>query len=111
MNALRLVLPLGEDYLDCTSRTSTTGLARTGNPRPNASIEPPRKIRDVQPVYPATLQKRRVQGTVIMGAVIEPSGCIAAMRVLRGVDSSLDYAAVRAVSAWLFTPLKVDGLA
>jgi TonB family protein len=99
-----LVLPLGQDYIDCTSRADHAIVEHPSTSAHDPRIEPPRKIRDVRP-----LQKRRVQGQRRPRGRHQPSGCVAVIRVMRSVDASLDYSAVHAVSGWRFTPTTVNG--
>ncbi len=71
-------------------------------------IEPPRKVRDVAPVYPAIAQSVRVQGRVLIEALIGPDGRVDHLKVLRSVPL-LDQAALDAVRQWVFTPTKLNG--
>jgi protein TonB len=71
-------------------------------------IEPPRKVKDVAPVYPAIAQSVRVQGRVLLEAVIGLDGRIDHLKVLRSVPL-LDQAALDAVRQWVFTPTKLNG--
>jgi TonB family protein len=72
-------------------------------------FEPPRKIRDVRPVYPALAQKARVTGAVVMEAVIDENGRVTCTRVLKSVPL-LDQAARDAVSQWEFSPVRMSGV-
>jgi protein TonB len=67
------------------------------------------KTYDVKPVYPAGAQAQRVQGVVIIEAIIDPSGSVANARILRSI-LPLDEAALSAVSRWQFTPTAVNGV-
>ena len=51
--------------------------------RVGGNISPPTKVRDVPPVYPPVAQQARVQGVVILEAVIGPTGAVADVKVLR----------------------------
>ncbi len=104
-----LVLPLDREYIECTTRVDSALPEKPTSLGSDPKIEPPRKTRDVRPVYPEGLQKRRVTGSVVIESVISSTGCVSIVRVMRGVDAVLDYAAVHAVSGWRFTPTKVDG--
>ena len=63
----------------------------------------PQKIVDVAPVYPPVAQRARVEGVVILEAVIDAQGRVASVRVLRSI-ALLDQAAAEAVKQWRFTP-------
>jgi len=56
----------------------------------------------------ADAQKARVQGVVILEALIDDQGSVANARVLRSVPL-LDAAALDAVSRWRFTPTEIEG--
>jgi TonB family protein len=74
-------------------------------------IKQPTKTGDVRPRYPPAAQDARVQGMVIIDAVISSTGCVTNLKVLRSVHPLLDFEAVRAVSQWRFTPTLLDGVA
>lgn len=76
--------------------------------RVGGNIRVPVKIHDVKPVYPADAQANRVQGVVILEALIDTDGTIAAARVLRSIPG-LDEAALDAVRQWKFTPTLLNG--
>jgi TonB family protein len=78
--------------------------------RVGGNIKPPRKTRDVRPVYPATAIAARVQGIVIIEATIAPDGEVSDARVLRSVPL-LDQAALDAVLQWTYEPTFVNGVA
>jgi TonB family protein len=77
-------------------------------PRGAGTFEPPRKIKDVKPIYPGVAQKARLMGTVMIDAVIGLDGRVKCMRVLRSAPL-LDQAALDAVGQWEFTPVLVSG--
>jgi protein TonB len=71
-------------------------------------IKQPQKIRDVPPVYPAMAIAARVEGTVIIEAVIGPDGAVKNATLLRSI-ALLDLAALDAVRQWQFTPTLLNG--
>jgi len=80
-------------------------------PRPvrlHAGMTAPHKIVDVPPVYPPVAQRARIEGVVILEAVIDAAGRVASVRVLRSI-ALLDQAAVDAVTLWRFTPALLNG--
>ena len=105
------ILPLNPDHLRCVAETpsrivpSTPGTARVGG-----NIKEPTKIRNVAPVYPSVAVQERQEGVVIIDATVRESGCIARMRVLKGVSPPLDLSALTAVSAWKYTPTVLGGV-
>lgn len=77
--------------------------------RIGGELKPPRKLVDVKPTYPVEAQAARIQGVVIIEAVINAVGTVVNTRVLRGVPM-LDDAAVGAVSQWQFEPTLLNGV-
>lgn len=83
-------------------------------PPPNApiriagTIQPPRKIKDVPPVYPAIAQSARVQGNVVLEATIGTDGRVRDVRVMQSIPL-LDLAAINAVRQWEFEPTLLNG--
>ena len=68
----------------------------------------PKKISDVRPVYPAIAQAAKVEGMVILEAVINERGVVERLKVLRSVPL-LDAAAIEAVQKWRYTPTLLNG--
>ena len=75
----------------------------------HSGMKPPRKVTHVDPVYPRVAQMTRVEGTVILEAIIDVTGAVSSVRVLRSIPL-LDQAAVDAVRAWKFTPTLLNGV-
>ena len=69
----------------------------------------PRKIIHVNPIYPRVAQAARIEGVVILDAVIDASGRVTSVRVLRS-RPLLDQAAIDAVQQWTFTPTLLNGV-
>jgi len=82
--------------------------ARNGPVRIGGRIQEPRKIKSVPPDYPEVAQQARVQGVVILEALISPEGQVTEVKVLRGIPL-LDTAAIKAVQQWRYTPTYLDG--
>jgi len=78
--------------------------------RLHSGMQPPRKIVDVRPVYPPLAHWARVEGAVILEAILDADGHVASVRVLRSIPL-LDQAAVDAVGHWTFTPALLNGVA
>jgi protein TonB len=68
----------------------------------------PRKTVDVRPIYPDIARMARKEGTVVMEAVLDPSGHVTQLRVIRSVPM-LDEAALDAVRQWRYTPSLYGG--
>ncbi|HVR40134.1 MAG TPA: TonB family protein [Thermoanaerobaculia bacterium] len=70
----------------------------------------PRALRPIKPVYPPLAARQRVEGTVIVSALISEKGDVLDVRVLRGDGRfGLDDAAVRAMRGAKFAPAIKDG--
>ena len=77
--------------------------------RVGGNITQPTKVRDVPPVYPLVAQVARVQGVVILEAMIGETGRVTDVKVIRSVPL-LDEAAITAVRQWEYTPTLVNGV-
>jgi protein TonB len=69
----------------------------------------PRKVKHVNPIYPAAAREKKITGVVILEARIEADGRILEARVLRSIPE-LDEAALEAVKQWEFTPTLINGV-
>ena len=78
--------------------------------RVGGNIAPPTKVKDVRPVYPPEAMGAKVQGVVILEAVIDSAGDVRSAKVLRSIPI-LDEAAVAAVEQWKFVPTFLNGVA
>ena len=76
--------------------------------RVGPGIREPRRVAGGPPEYPLIARNARVQGTVILEAVINDRGTIERVRVLRSVPL-LDAAAIAAVQNWRYTPTLLNG--
>jgi protein TonB len=76
--------------------------------RVGGSITRPERVHDVPPLYPAVARQARIEGTVILEALIDVDGAVRKVRVLRSVPL-LDTAAIDAVRQWRFTPTRLNG--
>lgn len=76
--------------------------------RVGGNIRPPQKVSDMTPAYPAIARAARVEGVVILEAVIGEDGSVSDVRVLRSIPL-LDAAAMEAVRQWRFTPTLLNG--
>ena len=65
----------------------------------------------VDPKYPQDAIRDRIEGTVVLYAVIRKDGSVDKVRVLHGVDSRLDANACAALERWRFRPGTRNGAA
>ncbi|HSF18254.1 MAG TPA: TonB family protein [Vicinamibacteria bacterium] len=77
--------------------------------RVGGEIAPPKKLKDVRPEYPTTARAARVEGVVILEAVIDSRGVVTDVRVLQSVPL-LDEAAVEAVKQWRYEATRLNGI-
>jgi len=75
----------------------------TGNGPVSDYDAPPRIVRQTQPRYPTQAFVQRVEGTVVLEIVIDPTGHVSRARVIQSIPL-LDAAARDAVNEWLFQP-------
>jgi protein TonB len=73
-------------------------------------VKPPRKRVHVNPVYPPIALAARVQGTVVLEAVIDAEGNVANLLVRESIPL-LDAAAIEAVRKWKYEPTRLNGRA
>ena len=69
-------------------------------------VSSPKLIRRVKPKYTAQATRAKIQGSVVLDAVVQPDGSVDDVTVLRSLDRvfGLDQAAVEAAKEWRFLP-------
>jgi TonB family protein len=72
-------------------------------------VSAPRLIAEVKPRYTGLALRQKVQGTVVLEAVVTADGCVTQIRVVRSLDRGLDEEAVGAVAQWKFEPGRLAG--
>ena len=72
-------------------------------------LSTPVPVDKVDPAYPSDLMRARVEGTVIVYAIIHADGTVGETKVLHGFDEKLDQNAVNAVLRWHFRPATRNG--
>ena len=69
------------------------------------AVSAPRLIKEVKPRYTSDALRNRIQGTVVLEAVVTRDGCTSQIRVVRSLDAGgLDEEAVAALAQWQFAP-------
>ncbi len=68
----------------------------------------PKKVKDLKPRYPPEAIAQGIRGIVILDLVIDTTGAVESVNVVRSV-AGLDDAAVAAASQWRYEPVKVAG--
>ncbi len=73
----------------------------------------PKVVKEVKAVYTQGARKARIQGRVVLEAIVLESGAVGEVTVVRSLDTEhgLDDEAVRALKGWQFEPGKKDGKA
>jgi TonB family protein len=72
-------------------------------------VTPPLKIAGAPPTYPEDCRQEKVMGVVIAEAVIEASGRVVDVTILRSPDNRLSEAALDAIRDWVFEPATLEG--
>ena len=72
-------------------------------------VKAPEKILSPQPQYTEIARKARVQGVVIVQAIIDKEGNVTNVKVLKGLSMGLDDEAVKAIKKWKFQPATLNG--
>jgi len=67
-------------------------------------------LKKVEPVYPPTMQAARMEGSVVLDAVIHRDGTVGDVRVLKSSGPLFERAAIDAVKQWLYAPIPYEGL-
>jgi protein TonB len=112
---------VASDSIETTGSGAIEGIGASSAPPPPpqqpaapirlySGIRAPEKIVHVAPTYPALARASRVQGVVIIEAIIDGRGNVESARVLRSI-ALLDQAALDAVHLWKFTPTLLNGVA
>jgi TonB family protein len=115
---LAITLQVGEVRETISVRASRGGAPATPRAesksapvRVGGNLRPPKKIKDVRPEYPASMQDAGLEGLVPLEAVIGRDGTVSSLRVLSAkVHPDLAAAAMHAVRQWRFEPTLLNGV-
>jgi len=100
-----------ERAADDARRGARERAAAAAAPAPAPDSEPV-PVNRVQPDYPASAYRDRVEGTVLVGIVVDPEGRAGTVDLVRrSGNRELDRAAVDAVKQWTFEPAVRNGRA
>jgi TonB family protein len=72
-------------------------------------VTPPQKVYSPQPRYTEEARQARIQGVVILQAVIDAEGNVSNVKVIKGLPEGLDASAVETVKQWKFKPAQHAG--
>jgi TonB family protein len=69
-------------------------------------VESPQLIRQVRPAYTENAKRKKIEGVVVLQAVVLVDGTVGQVKVLRSLDPTygLDQEALKAASQWRFVP-------
>ena len=81
----------------------------TGPMRVGGEVQEPQRIHYVSPEYPELARRARLEGPVILQAIIDRQGTVTDVQTLRGLGLGLDDAAREAVGQWIYTPTTYNG--
>jgi protein TonB len=93
---------------DIAARLETRQAGSPAGPDVRSTLVNPRKIRHVDPVYPAGARPVPAEGSVIVELHINEQGAVSDARILRS-RPPFDQAALDAVRQWRYQPLLLNG--
>ncbi len=78
---------------------------------PGSGAQPPTLLRGVDPKYTTGAMRAKLQGVVVLEALVSASGAVQDVRVTRSLDAvhGLDQEAMRTARQWLFRPARFQG--
>ncbi|HXW57816.1 MAG TPA: energy transducer TonB [Candidatus Cybelea sp.] len=76
--------------------------------RIGGNLKPPRQIYAPAPQYPILAKEAKIEGTVVIDAIIDEQGSVVQARILGG-PGLLVGAALEAVTSWKYEPTRLNG--
>ena len=92
--------------------TALTAAANPGKPervRVNQGVTQGNLLKRVTPEYPALAKAARLQGTVLLHAIIGKDGTIKSLRIKQPLGLGVDESAAEAISKWRYRPYILNG--
>jgi periplasmic protein TonB len=75
----------------------------------DGDVRKPELLHQVTPRYTQAARLAKIQGTVVVEAIIDRSGRVTHARVLKGLPAGLSESAIEAVEQWRFKPATLKG--
>ena len=75
---------------------------------PSAGVQKPVKVYAPDPQYTIEARTVKIQGVVIVQAIIDREGCITDIKVLKGLGGGLVESVQRTLQYWVFEPAILD---
>ncbi len=72
-------------------------------------VKPPKPIYSPNPEYTDKARRKKLQGVVVVGVIVNPDGTVRDVSVVKSLEPGLDKQAITAVSKWKFQPATKDG--
>lgn len=104
-----LEMPDTDLIFDIPAGPPPTAAEPTGPIYVGGDVQAPVKVNAPQPQYTEIARKARIQGVVIVQAIIDKEGNVQNVKVLKGLPMGLDQAAVEAIKSWKFKPATLNG--
>ena len=77
--------------------------------RVGSGVTPPTVLSRIEPVYSEAARKAKLQGKVVLSAIVRKDGSLEVLSVVRGLGLGLDENAIKALKKWRFRPGKRSG--
>lgn len=81
----------------------------SGPMKVGGAVLPPQKIYAPQPLYTEEARQGRIQGVVILEAIIDAKGNVREVKILKGLPMGLSESAVETARQWRFKPATKEG--
>lgn len=72
--------------------------------RVGGDVKAPTIQKRIEPVYPEIARRTRIEGMVILEAIINKQGVVNDVKIIKSLNSFCDEAAMEAVKQWVFEP-------